>query len=131
MHSALKLTLSTLALALTALAAPVQAQPSAAPAATAASGGTATPRIDRREARQQARIAQGAASGSLTPRETQRLEREQAAVNKAEDKAKADGTVTAKERRHLTHMQDRASRDIHHQKHDRQTAAGAAAAASK
>lgn len=128
MHSALKLSLSTLALAVTAWAAPVHAQPAAAPGATAASGSTATPRVDRREARQQARIAQGAASGTLTPRETQRLEREQAAIHKAEDKAKADGSVTAKERRHLAHMQDRASHDIHHQKHDRQHMPGAASA---
>ncbi|WP_168928278.1 hypothetical protein [Roseateles puraquae] len=84
--------------------------------------GTNTPRIDKREANQQARIAQGAASGSLTPQETQRLEKEQAHIDKAEAKAKSDGTVTAKERRRLTAMQDGASRDIHRKKHNARSA---------
>ena len=35
----------------------------------------------------------------------------------------ADGKVTAKERGRLHRMQDRASRNIHHQKHDAQVAA--------
>ena len=80
----------------------------------------ATPRVDQREANQQARIAQGAASGQLTPKETNRLEKEQAVVNKAETNAKADGTVTRHERRRLHRLQEGASRDIHHQKHDAQ-----------
>ena len=84
--------------------------------------GTSTPRIDQREANQQARIAQGAASGSLTAHETQRLEKEQGRIDTAEAKAKSDGTVTAKERRHLNAMQDGASRDIHRKKHNARTA---------
>ena len=40
-----------------------------------------------------------------------------------EEKAKADGTVTAAERQHLHRAQNRTSADIHHQKHDAQTAA--------
>jgi len=87
-----------------------------APAASAP--GTNTPRVDKREARQQARIAQGAASGTLTAHETQRLEKEQARIDNAEAKAKSDGTVTAKERRRLNAMQDGASRDIHRKKHN-------------
>lgn len=79
---------------------------------------TNTPRVDQREANQQARIAQGAASGALTPHETQRLEKEQAHINHAEDKAKADGTVTRAERRRMHHMQDAASRDIRRKKHN-------------
>jgi hypothetical protein len=90
------------------------------PAASAP--GTNTPRIDKREARQQARIAQGAASGSLTAHETQHLEKEQGRIDSAEAKAKADGTVTAKERRHLTAMQDGANRDIHRKKHNARAA---------
>lgn len=80
--------------------------------------GTATPRVDQREAHQQARIAQGAASGALTARETQRLETQQARIDHAEAKAKADGTVTAKERRRLHAMQDGAGRDIRRKKHN-------------
>ena len=82
----------------------------------------ATPRIDQREANQQARIANGAASGQLTAKETNRLEKEQAAINKAEANAKADGTVTKHERKRLHRMQNAASKDIRHQKHDAQTA---------
>jgi hypothetical protein len=84
-----------------------------APAASAA-----TPGIDKREAAQQARIAQGAQTGTLTPRETQRLEKEQGRINTTEANAKADGVVTGKERRKLHAMQDGASRDIHHKKHN-------------
>lgn len=82
----------------------------------------ATPGVDQRQANQEKRIDQGIASGELNKRETRRLEKEQVAINKAEDKAKADGTVTKKERRHLHKMQNKASQDIHQQKHDAQTA---------
>ena len=82
---------------------------------------TATPRIDQRQAQQQARIAQGAASGALTKRETRRLEREQLAVANAKGAAQADGVVTTAEKKKLTRMQNRASKDINNQKHDAQT----------
>ena len=79
-----------------------------------------TPRVDKREAKQQARIDQGVASGQLTQKETTRLENGQARVNQAETNAKADGKVTRKERKHLDHMQDKQSRHIKRQKHDKQ-----------
>lgn len=85
-----------------------------------------TPKVDKRQARQQAKIDKGEASGALTPRESQRLEKRQAGVAKAEENAKADGTVTAKERRHLDNMQDRNRRAIKRQKHDKQASAPAA-----
>jgi hypothetical protein len=84
-----------------------------------------TPRADKREALQAKRIEQGASSGQLTTRETNRLNKEQEVIGKAEDKAKADGTVTNKERAVIHHMQRRASRDVARQKHDSQTAASA------
>ena len=80
------------------------------------------PRVDQREANQQARIDAGVASGQLTAKETNRLDKEQAHVAAAEANAKADGTVTAKERHHLHHMQNRASKEIYAQKHDAPTA---------
>ena len=83
-----------------------------------------TPRVDQREANQEARIQQGAASGELNARETARLERGQARVRTLEDGAKADGTVTRKERVALHRAQDRQSRRIHRQKHDAQKAPG-------
>jgi hypothetical protein len=88
--------------------------------AFAASAGTETPRIDRRQAHQEQRIDQGIASGELTRRETHRLERQQTVINSAEDRAKADGAVTAQERKRLTRMQNKASHRIYRQKHDAQ-----------
>ncbi|MDP3821597.1 MAG: hypothetical protein Q8R33_08990 [Burkholderiales bacterium] len=49
-----------------------------------------------------------------------RLEKEPAAINRAEVKAKADGTVTKHESRRLHRMQTAASKDVHAQKHDAQ-----------
>ena len=114
--SNLKTSLIASALAIASVGA--LAQTVAPPASTPAT--LATPRVDQREANQQARIAQGAASGQLTPKETNRLEKEQAVVNRAEANAKADGTVTRHERKRLHRLQDGASKDIHHQKHDAQ-----------
>jgi hypothetical protein len=107
-------TLSVAAVAVLALAG-VAAQAHEQPA-TAAD----TPRIDARQARQQARIADGLADGSLTRHEAHRLQHQQRHIRQAERHAKADGVVSAQERRHITSMQDRASRSIQRQKHDPQ-----------
>jgi len=80
----------------------------------------ATPRVDKREARQEQRIEQGVASGQLTPRETHRLLAREARVENVEARAKSDGVVTAQERKHLAHLQNKDSAAIHRQKHDRQ-----------
>jgi len=90
--------------------------------ASAQTSAPATPRVDQREANQQQRITQGVGSGELTQKETYKLEKEQAAIDKTEARAKADGKVTRAERKRLHRMQDAASRDIHKQKHDAQTA---------
>jgi hypothetical protein len=103
--------------ALSALSSPASAQ------APAAAGAASTPGVDRREANQDKRIEQGKASGELSRREARRLQGEQKAIDKAEAHAKADGTVTAAERRRLHKMQNHASRDIRRQKHDANTAA--------
>jgi uncharacterized protein HemX len=81
---------------------------------------TATPEINRRERRQQKRIHRGVRSGSLTKREAARLEHQQAKTEAAEAAAKADGTVTRKERRHLRSRERHTSRSIYRQKHDSQ-----------
>ena len=81
----------------------------------------ATPRVDQRQANQEARIEQGVRSGALTRQEAARLEKGQDRVEALEDKAKADGKVTAKERTRLHRAQDRQSARIYQQKHDRQT----------
>lgn len=83
-----------------------------------ASAGTATPRVEKREARQQARIAQGIRSGELTPHEAARLETGEAHIDRVEARAKADGKVTPRERMRLNRMQNRESRKIARLKHN-------------
>ncbi len=80
---------------------------------------TATPRVHRRQVRQQERIAQGARSGQLTPRETARLEAGQGHVERMKERAKADGVVTARERARLAHAQNVQSRHIARARHNR------------
>jgi hypothetical protein len=81
----------------------------------------ATPRVDRREARQQKRIDKGVASGQLTPKEAARMQAQQGRIEAAEANAKSDGVVTAKERAGLARRQNKANRNIRHNKHDAQT----------
>jgi hypothetical protein len=48
------------------------------------------------------------------------MHRQQDRIEKAEAHAKADGVVTAKERRKLHKKQNKTNKRIHHQKHDAQ-----------
>ena len=77
-------------------------------------------RIDTRQQHQDARIERGVKSGSLTPQEAERLKRGQERIQKAEARALADGTISKGEARRIEHMQDRQSRALAHNKHDRQ-----------
>jgi hypothetical protein len=79
-----------------------------------------TPRYDARQHHQRDRIANGVQSGELTMRETRRLAAGQVHLNRVENRAKADGVVTARERAHLRHEANQQSRRIHRQKHDAQ-----------
>jgi hypothetical protein len=90
----------------------------AALTATVAAAQTATPRIDRREARQHARIHQGVKSGELTRGEATRLKAGERHIDKMEDRAKADGKVTPRERARINHAQNRESRKIYRLKHN-------------
>jgi len=101
---------------LAAFALPVLAQTAAVPARDPA----ATPGVDKRQANQQQRIDQGVASGQLTGKEAARMEKGQERIQTMEDKAKADGKVTPNERERLQHAQNKQSRMIAHEKHDRQ-----------
>ena len=83
---------------------------------------TSTPRIDKRQEKQQKRIDRGVKSGALNEKEAARLQKGQARVQKAEDKAMADGKMTKKERKKMEHMQDQQSKKIYREKHDKQTA---------
>ena len=91
-----------------------------APAAPA--GPLATPKIDQRQANQEKRIDQGIASGALTSKEAARLDKRETRIEADQLTAKADGKVTHAERRKLNREENRASRAIHRQKHNAQTA---------
>ncbi len=76
--------------------------------------------VDRREARQQDRIAQGVQSGQLTPGETARLERKEARIDNRIDRMRAQngGSLTPAERRSVNREQNRVSRQIYAAKHN-------------
>ena len=77
-------------------------------------------RVDARQARQANRIRDGVRSGDLTRREASALRGQQRGIRQMERHARADGRVTPRESRRLERAQDRASRSISHQRHDRQ-----------
>ena len=77
-----------------------------------------TPRMERREARQDARIAQGCRSGQLTRPEAMRLRVRERRIERAERRAGRDGFVSRGESRHIERIQDRQSRRIHRLRHN-------------
>ena len=79
-----------------------------------------TPKVTQRQKNQQARIKEGIKSGELTRPEAAKLEGEQAKVQAEKRMAKADGKVTPAERAKLRHDQNKASRHIYKEKHDRE-----------
>lgn len=66
-------------------------------------------REDNRQVRQRGRIAAGAATGQLTVGEQVRLQAGQARVQRVENRAQADGTITQREANRLEAAQDRQS----------------------
>jgi hypothetical protein len=83
--------------------------------------GTATPRIDKREANEEKRIDAGVASGALTTRETKTLDAREDKLAADEAAAKADGDVTRSERVKLRAEAQRDSRAIRRKKHNART----------
>jgi Skp family chaperone for outer membrane proteins len=79
---------------------------------------TNTPNVDKREANQQGRIANGINSGALTAKEAGNLEKREAKIATDEQAAKADGKVTKAERAKLQHEENKASRKIYKKKHN-------------
>jgi len=75
--------------------------------------------VDRREARQQQRIAEGVENGSLSPGQTARLERREAKIHNEikRDRAANGGHLTPAERAKVNREQNRASRAIYRNKH--------------
>jgi uncharacterized membrane protein YebE (DUF533 family) len=74
--------------------------------------------VEQRQIDQQRRIANGVASGQLTRQETRRLERGEQHIDNMEQRAAADGRVTANERRRIAAAENRESRQIWREKHD-------------
>ena len=74
--------------------------------------------IDRREWRQDRRIAQGARRGDLTRREEARLRAGQFRVHRVEGRAWRDGRLGPRERMRLARMQNMQSRRIWRLRHN-------------
>ena len=79
-----------------------------------------TPRIDRMQAHQRARIEQGVSSGQLTRPETRRLVHQERQLARHEARVEADGNVSRGERYRLNRDARRTSRAIYRQRHDAQ-----------
>jgi hypothetical protein len=76
----------------------------------------------KRMEQQQDRIAQGVQSGSLTANEAGRLENQESKLNKEAKHMRQEdgGKLTDADKAKLYHQQRRESRNIYHQKHDKQ-----------
>ena len=73
----------------------------------------------QRNINQQQRIEQGVKSGSLTTKETARLERGESKINRMEGRAGANGNVNAREQQRIQKAENRESRRIYKEKHDK------------
>lgn len=93
-----------------------------APLAGTANAAQRHPRsVNSRERRQERRIRGGVRSGELTRREAARLQRQQAQLRAREARARrSGGRFTARERARIRRGENRTSRRIYRQKHDRQ-----------
>jgi hypothetical protein len=75
--------------------------------------------VNKRQVRQQHRIAQGIQNGTLTPRETAMLERQEARIDVLEAKdRRSGGGLSPKERAELNRLLNSESHRIYVQKHD-------------
>ena len=81
----------------------------------------ATPRIDARQGKQRVRIAQGVHRGELTRAEARRLRAGQRRIARVERRAKADCTVTRRERERIARAQSHENRAIRRLKHNART----------
>jgi polyhydroxyalkanoate synthesis regulator phasin len=82
--------------------------------------GTRDPGVNQRQHAQKQRIQEGVQSGELTRPEARRLTREQRKIRAKERLYKADGELTAAERKDLHQDLNKTSGQIYRQKHDNQ-----------
>jgi hypothetical protein len=75
--------------------------------------------VNRREARQQNRIANGVKNGSLSAKQTSNLEKREASVQNREQKDMAahNGHLTKAEQKGINRQQNRISKSIYKDKH--------------
>jgi len=75
--------------------------------------------VNRRETRQQNRIANGVKNGSLSPKQTSNLEKREASVQNREQKDMAahNGHLTKAEQKGINRQQNRVSKSIYKDKH--------------
>lgn len=78
--------------------------------------------VNRRQERQQQRIANGVESGKLSPQQTANLEKREASVQKREQKDMAahNGHLTKAEQQGINRQQNRISKSIYKDKHPTQ-----------
>ena len=76
--------------------------------------------INARQDRQMDRIQAGMRSGKLTHMEFRELMHEQHDIRAMEQHFRADGFINAREFQRLERALDRASRNVHEERHDRQ-----------
>jgi hypothetical protein len=82
----------------------------------------APPNVKARQERQDARIEKGKADGSLTDAEAKKLEaRDKALDEKIRRDRKDGGGLSVKERRRIQKLQNKESKRIEKQRHDKQT----------
>jgi hypothetical protein len=74
--------------------------------------------VNKRQATQQHRIAEGIEHGTLTPKETARLEKQEARINQLEAKDRQSGGLSPKERKQLNHLLNSESHKIYVAKHN-------------
>lgn len=98
-----------------------QAQTISAPVTTSARRPHTAASETGRDVAQQKRIEQGLQSGQLTSGEARGLEAGEAHIEKTEQRALRNGTLSASARAQIQHQQNRESRVIYGQKHDMRT----------
>jgi hypothetical protein len=127
--AALCLSAGTVAFAQSATPA-TPANPSTGTAATPATPAK-KPTIAQRKRHQQKRIGEGVENGELTSKETKNLEKGESKINKEEKTMRSEdnGKLTKADRRKINRQQNRESKKIYRDKHNKRTQGGVAPAA--
>lgn len=107
------------AMVFTLFATPIHAEEIVAPSPDASPTEQREAIVDQRQENQEKRIEEGVQSGSLTEREAKKMEKREQHIQKMETKAMADGKMTGKEFRKIERAQNRTSKAIHRNKHNR------------